>query len=436
MQISEIIIQNFRGFEERNFLFDTQFNVAIGNNTMGKSTLLNSLQVALGGYLQCLDIPSSKNYRRQYRAGEAFVRWNEEERSYTRNLTPTLITTTAKFSHISDSTKWTRVLLKNNTTSHNRRDVGQLMDTVDDLMRLKQDARVPMPIVASFGTERTVAQLRKGKKAQSRRTSREKAFLAALSEKVDFNGVIEWLHNYDKDLEYKKEFPGTKIAVFKAIETAIPYLKHVEYNSYYQELEAEVTVSQHAVGKILHSNMSDGLKAMLNLVSEIAFRCVVLNGFLEERAVTDTPGVVLIDELDMHLHPNWQMSVVDDLKAAFPSIQFVVTTHSPFIVQSLKKEELIILEEGVAVDSDPFRRSIEEIASNEMDVQDVPRSKAFLEMEEVAKKYYDLIAAGKTSENDAEVANLREQLNELEDKFSEDPAFVALLKSERKSADL
>ena len=293
-----------------------------------------------------------------------------------------------------------------------------------------------MPIVASFGTERTVAQLRKGKKAQSRRTQKRKHFLAALSEKVDFDGVIEWMHNYDKELEYKKEFPGTKNAVFNAIHTAIPYLKHVEYNSYYQEFEAEVIIDQHTVGKTLHSNMSDGLKAMLNLVAELAFRCVILNGYKGEKAVIETEGVVLIDELDMHLHPNWQMHVVQDLKMLFQACNSLLHRILLSLCKSIKKEELIILEEELDVESDPFRRSIEEISSTEMGVKEVPRSKAFLEMEEVAAKYYNLIEQGKTSDNDAEVAELRNQLNELEDKFSEDPAFVALLKSERKSSNL
>lgn len=436
MLLKELYIQNFKGFEKRFFSFNPKFNVAIGNNATGKSTLLHSIQVAFGGYLQCLDIPASKNYRRQFKNGEAFVKWNELERGYLKNLDQTLITTTSKFSHVSVDTHWTRTMLKNNTTSHNQRDVGELMAVVEQLLRQKVNSQIPMPIVASFGTERTVAQLRKGKKAQSRRTPREKAFLAALSEKVDFDGVIEWVHNYDKELQYKKEFPGTKDAVYNAIHTAIPYLTNVEYNSYYQEFEADVIIDKHSVGKTLHSNMSDGLKAMLNLVAELAFRCVILNGFKGKNAVVETEGIVLIDELDMHLHPNWQMHVVQDLKNAFPSIQFIVTSHSPFIVQSIKKEELIILEEDMEVESDPFRRSIEEISSTEMGVTEVPRSKAFLEMEEVAAKYYALIEQGKTSDNDAEVASLRNQLNELEDKFSEDPAFVALLKSERKLSNL
>ncbi|MDT4875063.1 AAA domain, putative AbiEii toxin, Type IV TA system [compost metagenome] len=105
---------------------------------------------------------------------------------------------------------------------------------------------------------------------------------------------------------------------------------------------------------------------MLNLVAEIAFRCVVLNGFKRERAVIDTEGVVLIDELDMHLHPTWQKHVVQNLKEAFPKLQFIVTTHSPFIVQSISANELINLDVETAID--PKDYSIEVISEEIMDV--------------------------------------------------------------------
>lgn len=439
MHIQELYIQNFKGFEDKKFSFNPKFNVAIGNNATGKSTLLHALQVALGAYLQCLDIPAAKNYRRQFKPDETFVKWSEVEKGYVKNNAPTLIQTRAKFSHLPDQPiEWTRVMLKNNTTSHNQHDTGALRAVVEQLsaVSLSTHQSITKPIVASFGTERTVAQLRKGRKAQSRRTRTEKAFLAALSDKVDFDGVIEWIHNYENEIQYDKEFTGTKEALFQAIHTAIPYLKNVTYNSYYQEFEAEVIIEGKSIGKTLHSNMSDGLKAMLNLVAEIAFRCVILNGFKGENAVLETTGVVLIDELDMHLHPNWQMHVVQDIKSAFPKLQFIVTSHAPFIVQSLTKEELIILEDDLQTSSDPFRRSIEEISASEMGVNDVPRSIRFQEMQALAEKYYDLIAKGKNSTNNTEVARLREQLNELEDYFSEDPAFVALLKSERKASKL
>ena len=424
MQIKEIYIQNFKGFEKKNFSFNPKFNVAIGNNATGKSTLLHSIQVALGGYLQCLDIPASRNYRRQFKDGEAYVKWNELERGYLKNLDQTLITTTAKFSHVSNDTPWTRVMLKNNTTSHNQRNAGELMNVVEQLLRQKSNAQIPMPIVASFGTERTVAQLRKGKKAQSRRTQREKAFLAALSEKVDFDGVIEWLHNYDKELEYKKEFPGTKNAVFNAIKTAIPYLKNVEYNNYYQEFEAEITVDLHAIGKTLHSNMSDGLKAMLNLVAELAFRCVILNGYKGANAVVETEGVVLIDELDMHLHPIWQKHVVEDLKAAFPKLQFIVTTHSPFIVQSVNADELINLDVQTTIN--PKDYPIEVISEEVMNV-DGSYGTEKSEQESQSVNYFNLLNEAEAS-NDKDGYKIR--LEQLENSIT-DTGLRAYLKTHR-----
>jgi predicted ATP-binding protein involved in virulence len=103
------------------------------------------------------------------------------------------------------------------------------------------------------------------------------------------------------------------------------------------------------------------------MAADIAYRCIQLNPHLGENAVTDTPGVVLIDELDLHLHPNWQRHVVADLKNAFPNIQFVATTHSPFIVQSLEADELINLDNNI--ETAPNDLSIDEVSTLFMGVK-------------------------------------------------------------------
>jgi hypothetical protein len=54
-----------------------------------------------------------------------------------------------------------------------------------------------------------------------------------------------------------------------------------------------------------------------------------------------TPGIVLIDELDIHLHPQWQRQIANGLKAAFPNIQFITASHSPQILGGLKAEEIM-----------------------------------------------------------------------------------------------
>lgn len=344
-----------------------QFTVAIGDNGKGKSTILHALQVSLGAYLQCLPIPASPVYRRQFKTTERFVKWDVGLKEYVPNEEEPSISVTGTLTFDGPVIEWTRKMLKDGSTSHSRANAGQLIDAVTKLLKQRTESKTQaLPILASFGTERAVLQLRKGKLAQKRRSRLEKGYLTALSNKVDFNGVIEWLHNYDSEIKYEKEFVGTREAVFEAIMTAIPYLEDVDYNGRYQELEAVVNVDDNFLGRKTHSNMSDGLISMLNMVAELAFRCVTINGFLGVEAIRASRGIVLIDELDMHLHPNWQRHVVSDLRRAFPNLQFVVTTHSPFIVQSLNSDELFNLDKPVDVNFKDLK--IDDIATEVMGV--------------------------------------------------------------------
>jgi len=89
--------------------------------------------------------------------------------------------------------------------------------------------------------------------------------------------------------------------------------------------------------------LSDGQRTILAMTADIAYRAAVLNPHLGERAILETPGIVLIDEIDLHLHPNWQRKIINNLRTSFPLIQFMVTTHSPTIVQSLQPGEVINL---------------------------------------------------------------------------------------------
>ena len=86
-------------------------------------------------------------------------------------------------------------------------------------------------------------------------------------------------------------------------------------------------------------HLSDGYRNTLAMAADIAVRAATLNPALSSLAMEETPGVVLIDEIDLHLHPKWQRQIVEDLRGAFPKIQFVATTHSPFIIQSLRAIE-------------------------------------------------------------------------------------------------
>lgn len=99
----------------------------------------------------------------------------------------------------------------------------------------------------------------------------------------------------------------------------------------------------------LFNDLSDGQRSMIFLVADIARRICLLNPQLGMEALQRTPGVVLIDELDVHLHPHWQRLLVRGLKAAFPSVQFITASHSPQIIGELHPDEIILLsKEGVS----------------------------------------------------------------------------------------
>jgi len=124
---------------------------------------------------------------------------------------------------------------------------------------------------------------------------------------------------------------------------------------------------------------------------------------------------VLIDELDLHLHPHWQRAVVESLRTAFPKLQFICTTHSLFLIQAQRTGNLILLdrvgdEEEAA--EQYHHKSIEDIAEEVQGVEIPQRSQRYLEMMQAAKRYYAKLHE-LADDSAPEVNNLRQQLDEL-----------------------
>lgn len=99
--------------------------------------------------------------------------------------------------------------------------------------------------------------------------------------------------------------------------------------------------------------LSDGYKRLVNIVTDIAFRCALLNrGLYQTDAAHRTKGTVLIDEVDLHLHPTLQASVLQGLRHAFPNIQFIVTTHAPMVMTGVENnDENIVYRLGYSEES-------------------------------------------------------------------------------------
>jgi predicted ATP-binding protein involved in virulence len=85
---------------------------------------------------------------------------------------------------------------------------------------------------------------------------------------------------------------------------------------------------------------------MLAMAADMAFRCSQLNPELGENVANETPGIVLIDEIDMHLHPEWQQTVITRLMEVFPKLQFIVSTHSSEVISTVSNKHIRIVKNG------------------------------------------------------------------------------------------
>lgn len=440
MRIKSIDIRNFRGYERKSFGFDEKLTVVVGNNTAGKTALLQALQVAMGAYLASLKaLPNEQAYRHNFTKDDIFQRWDVEKRDFYKNDESTQVEVDAVFFqtvhagrdgvHLEEvPVRWWREL-RGNKTTHSIECAGELIEQVRrmETMRETSHENAVYPLVLSFGAKRIDNQYRATKKTKERTSKIAQAYKSALRETVDFQSAFDWLYRYEKNLKKEQEFEGTYEAFMDALSKAIPALTDISVDSKNNELTAKVTVRDQEPTYQTFDHMSDGFKSVICIVAEMAHRCIELNGFLGRDAVSKTPGVVVIDELDLYLHPRWQRHLLDDFQKAFPMIQFVVTTHSPFIIQSVRSRNLITLD-GISDATDPIYRSIEEIVTSEMNL-DTPRSQTYVSMLSMAERYYQLVKDGR--EGTEEAMRVKDELDTIELEFSENPAYVALMKAER-----
>lgn len=443
MRINKINIRNFRGFTNKSFIFEDSVTVVVGNNTSGKTTLLKAIQVALGAYLKSLTtIPNDKAYQCNFSNADAYRRYIPAKKDYFYPDEKPRIDVEAEFletkpdgkgsyNFISTPIKWWREYT-GTTTTHSNACAGELINVVRQMedQRKSEDEtnNAVFPLVLSFGANRIDKQYREAKKTKERASRIAKAYKSALKETVDFQSAFDWIYRYDMNLKKGKEFDHTKEAFLEALQKAIPALSDIEIDTKNNELSAKISVTGCQPEYQTYEYMSDGFKAIICIVAEMAHRCIELNGFLGKEAVTKTPGIVIIDELDLYLHPRWQRHILKDLTTAFPLIQFIVSSHSPFIIQSVYSKNVITLD-GMNDDTDPVFRSLEEIVIKEMNMPDIQRSQKYNEMLALAEKYYQLIKSGKEQES----IEIKKELDNIEEAFTDNPAYLALLRAERNS---
>ena len=189
--------------------------------------------------------------------------------------------------------------------------------------------------------------------AASGRARRWAAFYDCLNERIRIADLGDWFHReaiaaVNRDGQFRPGFEVVRRAVLRCVPGAD--------RMWFDGDRSEIVLSIEGQAQPF-SNLSAGQRMMLALVADIAINAVTQNNHLVPEHVpatangalpdvlAQTPGVVLIDELDVHLHPRWQRRVATDLKSTFPRIQFVCTSHSPQVIGEVAPEEIRMLDE-------------------------------------------------------------------------------------------
>lgn len=150
------------------------------------------------------------------------------------------------------------------------------------------------------------------------------------------------------------------------------------------------------------SSMSDGYRSTALMFADIARRMAQLNPQLGESAHL-APGIILIDEVDLHLHPRWQARILEDLRSAFPAVQFIVTTHAPIVISSVEARHLRILaSDGVVLQgTETYGGNIARVLKTVMGVDERP-----VDVRERFEAFYKKMDEEEYDEAEAELNNL------------------------------
>ena len=341
MQISCLTLANFRCFEFIELSLHPSFSLLLGDNGAGKTALLEGLAVALGAFVGELRDAPSRNIRKDDDA-----RWIVFDLAGVPDLqTQWPVRVAASGTLLGRSLEWVRELASPSGKTTREGTAELRARTATAARAIQRGKPVELPVIAYYGTQRLWV-MRKATEAKRGVGSRLDGYIDCLAPASNVRLMAEWM--YQQTLaDLQSGAPSPQLA---ALERSV-CLCLGDVTRFWFDIRHQETRLQFADGRIApFSQLSDGYRNVVSLVADLAWRAAVLNPHHGAEAGTRALGIVLIDEIDLHLHPAWQRRIVPDLRRAFPSLQFVATTHSPQVVASVRRDEIRLLANGAVLD--------------------------------------------------------------------------------------
>lgn len=332
MKLKSISFTNYRAFEKAEINFESDLTVVIGKNGAGKSSILQASSIALSWFIARL---KSNNAVGQYIDELSISNGHHQAKlHYVLSNDSTITIPNKAIKGINKKYDADVECLK--SWGNNYRENFEATNF-----------KVSVPVYAFYGVRRAVIDIPlriRDKEYQLLDTYKD-----SLTGSANFRDFFTWFRNQeDIENQYKSRNQRAdglsytrELDTFRhAMEIFMPTYTnfHVDRNP----LRMMVTKGNK---KMNVAQMSDGEKIYLALIGDLCHRLVLANPTTVDPLQGE--GVVLIDEIDLHLHPEWQGEFASRLHDVFPNIQFIITTHSPHVLNRVEPRCIRSLEEGI-----------------------------------------------------------------------------------------
>jgi predicted ATP-binding protein involved in virulence len=383
MHLKQITLQDFRCFDSLTIDLHERLTVLVAENAGGKTSVLDAIAKGLAAWFPYLD--SAEQRLTELALDDDDLRVvpavNNRGRQIAKLVDIAKLTLTMHFddavvawdiAHVlNDSVLQLSLLRCEHGDTALKPRANKLRDAIHN-----GDDDIPIPVFAYYGihrghvTQEIPDRIHEPNVDYSRRLS---ALVDALSPNLrDFSEMIRWFKEAALDeYQWKEARAEGKLAPgenAERYEGALPHIRRA-FQKVLDERVSEPRIDRDSkkfmvdfraddgtVTPLRFDQLSQGYASVLALVMDLAQRLAVANPHFDASTEHDhregveeifdplsAPAIVLIDEVDLHLHPSWQQRVLGDLMRAFPHTQFIVTTHSPQVVSTVKPENIRIL---------------------------------------------------------------------------------------------
>lgn len=349
--IRTLDLKNCRRFEALHISFDDYMNVIVGNNGAGKTTLLDGCAVAISSLLAKVEDSQSFAIRK---TDARYITVQKGSVAIRQNQYPVRVE--AEGSLNGHPYCWSRELTSEKSKM-TRKGAQSIISAGSELQqKVSSGDDVVLPALAYYGANRFAGKDAGGSVAGdsgSYLASRTKAYSDAFEASISERQTLTWMRNMTLwELQSGSKSPELACVLRVFANCYASAAEVSEVTAYFDLQLQDVAVKfKGAAGNAAietTSSMSDGYRSTALMFADIARRMAQLNPQLGENAYL-APGIILIDEIDLHLHPRWQARIIEDLRSAFPAVQFIVTTHAPIVISSVPASCLRILTPGEVV---------------------------------------------------------------------------------------